>query len=311
VKYPIGAARILSDSCETSMTGTSEHDTNVSKANSKECTSSVTLAGRQSQNSKNVKATKAFGADKKKSSVLATHHHPMHPGPYKYPMHPYPHLMPHPHHAYPPHMAQHQGAKNGSHGHGSSYTKGLAPATHHQPYPPPMPGAYKYPPPPYMGHPMYGYGFPSYSSGHSVAMMNKSGSVPKRMTLGAPINSKPLPSTAKKLQLKKNSGETLTNQSHIPSLSNQTQTSRRSQSLSTSSQNITPNSRQTSNFCSSGKFGSGSKFPKWTKEEDDKLRHVVDVFGTKNWKLVASKLEGRDQSQCQHRWQKVLKKTKI
>lgn len=158
---------------------------------------------------------------------------------------------------------------------------------------------------------MYAYGFPSYNSGHSVAIMNKSGSAPKRMALGASGNAKPIPPTGKKLPTKKNPIETITSQSHIPSIQVQPQPSNRTPSLTMSSQNITPASRQTSNFSSSGKLSSGSKFPKWTKDEDEKLRHVVDVFGTKNWKLVASKLEGRDQGQCHHRWQKVLKPSLI
>ena len=46
---------------------------------------------------------------------------------------------------------------------------------------------------------------------------------------------------------------------------------------------------------------------KWTEEEDEKLRQAVKEFGGKNWKRIASKLSGRSDVQCLHRWQKVLR----
>lgn len=46
---------------------------------------------------------------------------------------------------------------------------------------------------------------------------------------------------------------------------------------------------------------------KWTEDEDDRLRKAVKEFGGKNWKRIASKLSGRSDVQCLHRWQKVLR----
>lgn len=46
---------------------------------------------------------------------------------------------------------------------------------------------------------------------------------------------------------------------------------------------------------------------KWTKQEDDTLRDAVEEHGAKNWKLISSRLPGRSEVQCLHRWQKVLK----
>lgn len=46
---------------------------------------------------------------------------------------------------------------------------------------------------------------------------------------------------------------------------------------------------------------------KWTEEEDDLLRQAVLDHGGKNWKKIASRLPGRSDVQCLHRWQKVLK----
>eukprot|EP00980_Cylindrotheca_fusiformis_P007340 scaffold1525_cov142-Cylindrotheca_fusiformis.AAC.140 len=46
---------------------------------------------------------------------------------------------------------------------------------------------------------------------------------------------------------------------------------------------------------------------KWTVEEDDILRQAVSDFGGKSWKKIASRLDGRTDVQCLHRWQKVLK----
>jgi hypothetical protein len=44
----------------------------------------------------------------------------------------------------------------------------------------------------------------------------------------------------------------------------------------------------------------------WTTEEDEKLKNLVDQFGAKNWKRIASFFEERTDVQCLHRWQKVL-----
>lgn len=46
---------------------------------------------------------------------------------------------------------------------------------------------------------------------------------------------------------------------------------------------------------------------KWTLEEDDQLRRAVHEFQGKSWKKIASRLPGRTDVQCLHRWQKVLK----
>ncbi|XP_007185070.1 myb-related protein A isoform X6 [Balaenoptera acutorostrata] len=45
---------------------------------------------------------------------------------------------------------------------------------------------------------------------------------------------------------------------------------------------------------------------KWTRDEDDKLKKLVEQHGTEDWTLIASHLQNRSDFQCQHRWQKVL-----
>ncbi|KAG7524711.1 myb-related protein A isoform X2 [Solea senegalensis] len=45
---------------------------------------------------------------------------------------------------------------------------------------------------------------------------------------------------------------------------------------------------------------------KWSRDEDDKLKKLVEQHGTDSWKLIATFLPGRTDGQCQHRWQKVL-----
>ncbi|XP_017572042.1 v-myb avian myeloblastosis viral oncogene homolog-like 2b [Pygocentrus nattereri] len=45
---------------------------------------------------------------------------------------------------------------------------------------------------------------------------------------------------------------------------------------------------------------------KWTQEEDDNLRTLVQSLGTTDWKYIASFLPNRSEHQCQHRWYKVL-----
>ena len=45
----------------------------------------------------------------------------------------------------------------------------------------------------------------------------------------------------------------------------------------------------------------------WTKQEDDMLRSLIEEHGNTDWKVVASFIQGRTESACQNRWQKVLK----
>ncbi|XP_037107525.1 v-myb avian myeloblastosis viral oncogene homolog-like 2b [Syngnathus acus] len=45
---------------------------------------------------------------------------------------------------------------------------------------------------------------------------------------------------------------------------------------------------------------------KWTLEEDDKLKALVQKLGQNDWKNVASHIPNRTENQCQHRWFKVL-----
>nr|XP_056710797.1 myb-related protein A [Euleptes europaea] len=45
---------------------------------------------------------------------------------------------------------------------------------------------------------------------------------------------------------------------------------------------------------------------KWTRDEDEKLKKLVEQHGTSDWTFLASHLQNRSDFQCQHRWQKVL-----
>ncbi|CAI5779424.1 myb-related protein A isoform X2 [Podarcis lilfordi] len=45
---------------------------------------------------------------------------------------------------------------------------------------------------------------------------------------------------------------------------------------------------------------------KWTRDEDEKLKKLVEQHGTSDWTFIASHLQNRSDFQCQHRWQKVL-----
>ncbi|XP_023662130.1 v-myb avian myeloblastosis viral oncogene homolog-like 2b isoform X1 [Paramormyrops kingsleyae] len=51
---------------------------------------------------------------------------------------------------------------------------------------------------------------------------------------------------------------------------------------------------------------SGKVKVKWTQDEDDYLRTLVQKFGPHDWKSIASFLPNRTEHQCQHRWFKVL-----
>ncbi|XP_050954822.1 myb-related protein A isoform X2 [Labeo rohita] len=45
---------------------------------------------------------------------------------------------------------------------------------------------------------------------------------------------------------------------------------------------------------------------KWSRDEDEKLKKLVEQHGTDAWKLIANYFPTRTDGQCQHRWQKVL-----
>lgn len=45
---------------------------------------------------------------------------------------------------------------------------------------------------------------------------------------------------------------------------------------------------------------------KWTKEEDNKLRQLVNKFGDKNWRILANSMENRNPRQCRERWNYYL-----
>ena len=44
---------------------------------------------------------------------------------------------------------------------------------------------------------------------------------------------------------------------------------------------------------------------RWIKEEDEKLRKLVEIHGEK-WDFIASHYPDREGVQCQHRWNKVV-----
>ncbi|XP_053322968.1 myb-related protein A isoform X1 [Spea bombifrons] len=45
---------------------------------------------------------------------------------------------------------------------------------------------------------------------------------------------------------------------------------------------------------------------KWTRDEDAKLKDLVEQHGSDDWTLIACHFVSRSDVQCQHRWQKVL-----
>ncbi|XP_064026631.1 myb-related protein A isoform X5 [Pogoniulus pusillus] len=45
---------------------------------------------------------------------------------------------------------------------------------------------------------------------------------------------------------------------------------------------------------------------KWTRDEDERLKRLVEQHGTDDWAFIAGHLQNRSDFQCQHRWQKVL-----
>lgn len=49
------------------------------------------------------------------------------------------------------------------------------------------------------------------------------------------------------------------------------------------------------------------KAKRWTKDEDECLRNAVNKYGACSWKDIAMAVQNRNDLQCFHRWQKVLK----
>lgn len=45
---------------------------------------------------------------------------------------------------------------------------------------------------------------------------------------------------------------------------------------------------------------------KFTTEDDEKLKKLVELHGTNSWKTIASKLNGRNPRQCKDRWENYL-----
>lgn len=69
------------------------------------------------------------------------------------------------------------------------------------------------------------------------------------------------------------------------------------------SKSINQNKKQNKkkfNYCEAKKTG------KWSDEEDRILYELVPLYGPKNWKKIADKIQGRSAIQCLHRWTKIL-----
>jgi myb proto-oncogene protein len=71
--------------------------------------------------------------------------------------------------------------------------------------------------------------------------------------------------------------------------------------------NMSPSKQEDSKTDHRAVFKRRASMGKWTEEEDDLLRQAVTDFSGKSWKKIASRLAGRTDVQCLHRWQKVLK----
>ncbi len=50
-----------------------------------------------------------------------------------------------------------------------------------------------------------------------------------------------------------------------------------------------------------------SKYLRWTREEDLKLKEIVRIKGAKNWQKIAEYFENKNARQCMYRWYKVVK----
>jgi hypothetical protein len=46
---------------------------------------------------------------------------------------------------------------------------------------------------------------------------------------------------------------------------------------------------------------------RWTPAEDEFLKHAIQTCGTRDWHMVADRLEGRNARQCRERWENYLR----
>lgn len=69
--------------------------------------------------------------------------------------------------------------------------------------------------------------------------------------------------------------------------------------------NFTQNSKDNNNTSS---LFSKERCPNhhFTKEEDEKIKELVDIYGTKNWSEIASHIKGRTAKQCRDRYSNYL-----
>jgi len=282
---------------------------------------------------------------KKKASTSSTQGQQQGPPPlgaYNYP--PPPHMMPpHPHYLYPPphhhpHHHQHGGKSSFKGGPHPSVVppSGIPPHHHHQSYPPPQgggggngtggpPGSYKgggayhgsgVPPPhhpaymqPPHGHPRY-YPHPAYPpSSYGMPPTFGAPAPPTTTSSSRPGNGGGAGGSSKPARKSKGGNATTTTSSSKGKDANNKATGDTNKRVSlTAPSSVSKESydaiRSPSDPGSSGKKFAGQK---WTKEEDDALKQAVENHGGKNWKLIAESMPDRTETQCIHRWQKVLK----
>lgn len=179
------------------------------------------------------------------------------------------------------------------------------------PYPPPPPGSFlTYPPPPpyVMPHPHYPHPppYPPYAPPYSSSIAQKTGkdkrqkkqSIKKRTSKKQePTRLPPPPPPPPQHHLGYQPAVFMKQGQKQPAI------------LPTPSHDskLNETDRQTQEelqSLSSGKKGSPG--PKWSKEDDECLRNLVDEVGVGKWADIATKMEGRTETQCMHRWNKYL-----
>jgi hypothetical protein len=249
-------------------------------ASSKSGDGAVSTMGRSSDAALGVKKVvkKPNRNDKKKK---------MPPPMYKYPI---PYMYHHPPHMshMPPQPHGHPGGKGGS-------------------YPPPPPPGYPYPPPPYMPphayHPYPHYPPPYTSASRSQPPVSHNNNKVKKK--------KPPSSTAVPIR-PQSSSSAASNTS--TSTSAPTPVAEEPKKPSAPPPIAAPpappaSSAPAVSTASVSSASSSSKKPpsKWSKADDEKLKELVEDMGSNDWKAVAEKMGDKTDTQCMHRWNKVLK----
>lgn len=82
--------------------------------------------------------------------------------------------------------------------------------------------------------------------------------------------------------------------------------SKQASKMDKSSNQSINNSTSSNSISSSNSNRKSFNRGRWLKEEDDKLKKLVHIYGDSNWSEISKFFQDRSDLQCQQRWDKVV-----